>query len=170
MEAWLRSWWKWALFRVKYRLKFSVRRFQCGDFHCGDFHCGAFTANSHCGSPARNLHCELSLRISSAEIVLLGFHIYIQAKPPPHQVMLARLPPPSTPWHCILKCVAMVGHWMVWTCWQHWTNPVLGKPPCSRVMGDIKITFYGGFSQNRFQLLHTQATSWGRMICRPEGM
>ena len=37
-------------------------------------HCGTFTANSHCGSPARNLHCELSLRISSAEIVLLGFH------------------------------------------------------------------------------------------------
>ena len=70
MEAWLRSWWRWALFRVKYRLKFSVRRFSLRRFSLRSLRCGAFAAEPS----LRNLHCELSLRISSAEIVLLGFH------------------------------------------------------------------------------------------------
>ena len=84
MEAWLRSWWKWALFRVKYRLKFSVRRFsvrrfslrifslrslRCGAFTAepslrtltADLQRGTFTANSHCGSPARKLSFSASI-------------------------------------------------------------------------------------------------------------
>ena len=102
MGAWLRSWWKWALFRVKYRLKFSVRRFSLRRFSLRSLRCGAFTAEPS----LRNLHCELSLRISSAEIVLLGFHTLPLHPPPP--------PPPPPPTSRESMCLLCVLSW--WSC------------------------------------------------------
>ena len=109
--------------------RFSLRRFSLRRFSLRSLHCGAFTAEPS----LRNLHCELSLRISSAEIVLLGFHRVLTA----HAWWLCQCETGACQYHwcSIYRGLERVGSWvpggsvgrdqlaMAAKVRRHWFNP-----------------------------------------------